>query len=478
MNAVVRGHLLEKVKQVCNGSGQTIDLWTFQVQRTILGRVEGDVILVQHLAGNSNSYLQFSSRRWEPGAEAILYVRTDKILRNVASGRYGLNLNDLGAIFTQLDELEATLTAASEWFESETIPEVVNLAAAAFEVTEPEVLGGGSWKGWEYQAVQFRFVEAVDRRPNVPWFGEDIMPSPGDRIVIAIGSETLDRVFAEEALLVLVQWPIQDQSGSIFWMPIGDDAGLVSIDDRAEVLSGFEKGFDRDGGLFADLLLRTSVDSLIESYGPLYFEKFLPEIPPAGRTGVNRAQDTVRQDFDLNDPVSVVADDGETTITFSRWFSDPDDDPPKTVTVTRDGAVLFEGRMRDLVFQEAGSLMWVASSPDGSIVVTVENDNFNAQIEEYLYASEQLPDPPPGGPMWMMAADGTTIVTFNEAFTGTVPDPALTVTAARGGQGITEQPVADTVVSSDSGLTIYTRQGPIAHVTWATLEAAQAASFS
>ena len=120
-----------------------------EVERTILGSVDADVIVVHHLAGNPNTSMQFSSDRWEPGAEAILYVRADKVIRNVASGRYGLNLNDFGAIFTQLDELETTLTAATEWIEPETVPEVVNLAAAAFGITEPTVVGGGSWRGWD-----------------------------------------------------------------------------------------------------------------------------------------------------------------------------------------------------------------------------------------------------------------------------------------------------------------------------------------
>jgi len=478
MDAVVRGNLLNKVTSECNSSGQTVDVWTFEVERTILGHPTGDVILVLHSGDDPDASLQFTSGWWEPGTDAILYVRADKVGRNVASGRYYVNLNDFGAVFTHLDELEATLAAASEWVESETVPDVVNLAAAAFEITEPKVVGRGSWSGWDYQAVQFRFVETVGLRPNVPWMSDDKIPTAGDQIVVAIGSETLDRVMEEGTILLLVSGAWRSPSDSIFWMPIGDETGLISIGDRAEVLDGFERGFNPDGDLFSELRLLTSVDSLIESYGPLYFEAFIPEVRPAGRTGVNRAQDTVREDFDANAPVSVIADDGTTTITFSRWFSDPQDDPPKTVTVTRNGALLFEGKMRDLVVQDPGSMMWVVSSPDGSTVVTVENDNFNTQVQEYLYAAQELPDPQPGGPMWMMAADGVSVVTFSEAFTGSEPDPTLTVTVAQDGQLMIEQPVADTVVGSDSGLTIYTREGPVAHVLWASLEAAQAASSS
>ncbi len=76
----------------------------------------------------------------------------------------------------------------------------------------------------------------------------------------------------------------------------------------------------------------------------------------------------------------------------------------------------------------------------------------------------------------MMAADGITIVTFSEQFTDSEPDPTLTVTATRDGTVIVDQLVADTVVRSDAGLTIYTREGPVAHVTWSSLETAQAAS--
>lgn len=43
------------------------------------------------------------------------------------------------------------------------------------------------------------------------------------------------------------------------------------------------------------------------------------------------------------------------------------------------------------------------------------------------------------------------------------------------GQIAIHQQVADTVVGSNSGLTIYTLEGPVAHVPWANLDAAQAA---